>query len=189
MFLFRNIFLLSLAAFLSIFACGLAQNSPKLELPTYTPPAGSPLARKVHPRLFFTAETVPAMRQRLNTIYAAEFQNFIATMDGLIDAALDSIPQNYKFADARNFAFLYLMDPGQMPSFRFGYSRQEYGSSAGAPSRWRCTLPGFEATPTATIPTPCAALLAATSISRSRVFTIGAFPCSHPPTKRKLHKA
>lgn len=99
-------------------------------LPTYTPPVGSPLARKVHPRLFFTAETVPAMRQRLNTLYASEFQNFITATDGFYNESIDNIQQNYKFHDARNFAFLYLIDPGQMPNFRFGHTREEYGRRA-----------------------------------------------------------
>lgn len=123
----RQTFLIRLTTILSIFCLADVWGQA---LPTYTPPAGSPLARKVHPRLFFTAETVPEMRQRLNTLYAAEFQNFITVMDGLFNESLDGMPQNYKFADARNFAFLYLMDPGQMPSFRFGHTRQEYGRRA-----------------------------------------------------------
>ncbi|MDZ7289576.1 MAG: hypothetical protein ONB44_09025 [candidate division KSB1 bacterium] len=122
--------LIRLAAILLIFSCGFALEVPGQTLPAYTPPPGSPLARKVHPRLFFTAETVPVMRQRLNTIYAAEFQSFISEMDGLYDEPIDAIPQNYKFADARNFAFLYLMDPAQMPAFRFGHARHEYGRRA-----------------------------------------------------------
>jgi len=99
-------------------------------LPAYTPPAGSPLARKIHPRLFFTAEALPALRQRLNTIYASEFQNFINAMDGFYNEAIDNIPQNYKFHDARNFAFLYLIDPAQMPRFRFAHTREAYGRRA-----------------------------------------------------------
>jgi len=70
------------------------------------------------------------MRQRLNTIYASEFQNFITAMDGFYSEPIDNIQQNYKFHDARNFAFLYLIDPAQMPSFRFGHSREEYGRRA-----------------------------------------------------------
>ena len=123
--------LLMLLAAISPCEClGLAQNSLAQALPAFTPPAGSPLARKVHPRLFFTAETVPALRQRLNTIYASELQNFISVMDGLVNEAIDNIPQNYKFHDARNFAFLYLIDPAQMPRFRFGHTREEYGRRA-----------------------------------------------------------
>jgi len=109
---------------------GIAQNSLAQVLPTYTPPAGSPLARKVHPRLFFTAEALPVLRQRLNTIYAGELQNFITVMDGFYNESIDNIPQNYKFHDARNFAFLYLLDPAQMPRFRFGHTREAYGRRA-----------------------------------------------------------
>jgi len=114
--------------FLLFFA--IYHDSPGQALPTYAPPAGSPLARKIHPRLFFTAETLPAMRQRLNTIYASEFQNFITVMDGFYNEPIDNIQQNFKFHDARNFAFLYLIDPAQMPRFRFGHTREEYGRRA-----------------------------------------------------------
>jgi len=115
---------------LTICSLDILRFSLSQELPIYTPPAGSPLARKVHPRLFFTAETLPALRQRLNTIYASELQNFITVMDGLFNESIDNIPQNYKFHDARNFAFLYLLDPAQMPRFRFGHTREEYGRRA-----------------------------------------------------------
>ncbi|GEM_PF-4909938 len=114
--------------FLLFFA--IYHDSPGQALPNYTPPAGSPLARKAHPRLFFTAETLPAMRQRLNTIYAGEFQNFVTAMDGFYNESIDNIQQNYKFHDARNFAFLYLIDPAQMPRFRFRHTREEYGRRA-----------------------------------------------------------
>jgi hypothetical protein len=122
--------LIRLAAVLLIFWSGITQHAAGQTLPTYTPPAGSPLGRKIHPRLFFTAETLPAMRQRLNTIYSTEFQSFIAAMDGFYNESIDNIPQNYKFHDARNFAFLYLIDPAQMPRFRFGHTREEYGRRA-----------------------------------------------------------
>lgn len=119
-----------IAAIVLSAALGIAPHSFAQSLPTYMPPADSPLARKVHPRLFFTAETLPALRQRLNTIYAGELQNFITAMDGFYNEAIDNIPQNYKFHDARNFAFLYLLDPAQMPRLRFGHTREEYGRRA-----------------------------------------------------------
>jgi hypothetical protein len=122
---FARIFTILFLLFFTIY-----HDSPGQALPTYTPPAGSPLARKVHPRLFFTAETLPAMRQRLNTLYASEFQNFVTAMDGFYNESLDNIQQNYKFHDARNFAFLYLIDPALMPRFRFGHTREEYGRRA-----------------------------------------------------------
>jgi len=130
MFFIKNEFFTQLAVILVLLSSGICYESFGQTLPTYTPAAGSPLARKVHPRLFFTAETLPAMRQRLSTIYSNEFQNFITAMDGFYNESIDNIPQNYKFHDARNFAFLYLIDPAQMPSFRFGHSREEYGRRA-----------------------------------------------------------
>jgi hypothetical protein len=130
MIFFRKIFLIRFAIILLLFAFDVHRNSFGKTLPNYIPPAGSPLARKIHPRLFFIAETLPALRQRLNTIYANELQNFITAMDGFYNEPIDNIPQNYKFHDARNFAFLYLIDPTQMPRFRFGHTREAYGRRA-----------------------------------------------------------
>jgi len=107
----------------------LASASPLLA-GHYLPPAGSPLARKTHPRLYLTAEDLPGLRQRILTYYQAEFQNYVNALDEAFDKSPASKADNMLFMDSENYAFLYLIDPSQMPGIRFGHSREQYGRKA-----------------------------------------------------------
>ena len=97
---------------------------------TYTPPPNSPLGRKQHPRLYFTAADLPELRQRLQTLYATEFQRYINELDKHFDIPAEQRGRGYPFFDAKNYAFLYMIDPATMRGFSFGHRREEYGRKA-----------------------------------------------------------
>ncbi|MFN8060121.1 MAG: hypothetical protein U0Q12_13280 [Vicinamibacterales bacterium] len=81
-----------------------------------TPPASSPLARGEHPRLLMTAAQVPAIRQRINQYYRADFQRFLDLLKSPPAPAgdLGSDPWG-----AMNFAFLAVLDPGALRTLGF----------------------------------------------------------------------
>lgn len=104
-----------------------------LQRPTlthYTPPPNSPLGRRVHPRLYLTAEDLPRLRQRLQTVHRHSFQTFVQVMDANFNAPLEKKEGGGLFIDIKNYAFLYLIDPGQLPGFTFGHTREQYGRKA-----------------------------------------------------------
>jgi hypothetical protein len=88
------------------------------------------LARKVHPRLFFAPEDLPKLRQRLQTLYSDEFQRFVNALDECYDELPENKERSLEYFDTKNFAFLYLIDPGQMRGFHFGHTREDYGRKA-----------------------------------------------------------
>jgi hypothetical protein len=50
----------------------------------YLPPAGSPLARREHPRIWITRENVPSFQRRLAGEFKLEYQAFVAHADSTI---------------------------------------------------------------------------------------------------------
>lgn len=103
------------------------------------PPAGSPAARGLHPRLFFTAAQLPALRDRIATHYRTEFQNFINLLNNT--AALSSgqaaIESDW---GSLNYAFVAVLDPAEMRSRGFTFASaldtpQEYCARAIAYAR------------------------------------------------------
>lgn len=112
----------------------LSVGSTTLLAQSYLPPAGSPLARKVHPRLYLTADDLPALRQKVLTLYRAEFQAYVNALDAAFDETPDSKYKEDKsnsiFMDAQNYAFLYLIDPASMTGIAFGHTREQYGRNA-----------------------------------------------------------
>ncbi len=103
------------------------QDTPPQVLPFPNP--GSPLARMVHPRLFFTAEDLPAIRDRIRTYYKAEFQTFVSAMDSVYSASAASKADYLRHFDTRNYAFLCAIDPGTM-GVNSQHSRQQYCDKA-----------------------------------------------------------
>ena len=106
------------------------QEASRPQIARYTPPANSPLARKVHPRLFIAPEDLPKLRQRLKTLYHAEFQRYVAELDKQFDLLPEKREGGYLYFDTKNYAFLYLIDPAQMREFQFGHTREAYGRKA-----------------------------------------------------------
>jgi len=86
--------------------------------PAATPPAGGPMAQDQHPRLAFTASDLPGLRDRIQNLYATEFQDFI---DLLADpAALTGNQQNIENSwGSLNFAFVAALDPAEMATRGF----------------------------------------------------------------------
>ncbi len=114
-------------------------------LPSWVP-ADSPLALGLHPRLMFIPQsyrdthpdavgiTVQEMRDKLNTYYKKEFQEFIDLMDSLYDSDISVKSKRDISNDAMNYAFLYIIDPSVMSkspyNFTFNHTRLEYGLKA-----------------------------------------------------------
>ncbi len=97
--------------------------------PDYTPPAGSPLANKQHPRLFFTNSDLPEIASRIKNYYLSEWQSFVNTMDGLYNTAPASKTTYDLYFDTRNYAFLCAIrnyDTGAT----FAYSQSQYCQQA-----------------------------------------------------------
>ncbi|MGH7494274.1 MAG: hypothetical protein ACREOO_18030 [bacterium] len=107
-----------------------SQTAPSVKVERYLPPPNSPLARKVHPRLFFAPEDLPKLRQRLQTLYPAEFQRFVTALDKCFEELPENKDRSLEYFDTKNFAFLYLIDPGQMRGIQFGHTREDYGRKA-----------------------------------------------------------
>ena len=73
------------------------------------PDPNSPLGKKEHPRLFFTNNDIPEIRERIRNYYNSDFSQFVSLMDGFFntnpgDGYLD-------YFDTRNYAFLCAIDP------------------------------------------------------------------------------
>jgi hypothetical protein len=85
-------------------------------LTTAAPPPDSPIARGEHPRLFLTASELPVLRDRIAKHYRGEFQDFINL--------LNDPGSKVKGEDwgALNYAFVALLDPGEMKAQGFSFS-------------------------------------------------------------------
>lgn len=81
------------------------------------PPIGSALATGQHPRLFFKAADIPAIRARINELYRAEFQELL---DLLIDPTtrlnVSQVKANWA---AVNYAFVAALDPVELQALGF----------------------------------------------------------------------
>jgi hypothetical protein len=95
-----------------------------------TPREGTPIAAGAHPRLFFTAGDLPAIRDRIAKLYASEFQDFLDMLDnpGGLNKKVKRIEADWGIL---NYAFVAALDPADMKrrGFRFEAaldSPQEY---------------------------------------------------------------
>ena len=113
----------------SIVACD-AQETARPQIARYSPTANSPLARKVHPRLFLAPEDLPKLRQRIKMLYRDEFQRYVSELDKHFDLLPEKREGGLLYSDAKNYSFLYLIDPAQMREFQFGHGREAYGRKA-----------------------------------------------------------
>ena len=105
-----------LAVVLSVACAGAV--APPSSLAQSTPPAGTPTALGMRPRLFFTGAQVPAIRQRLATYYKTEFQQLL---DRLANPALLTTDQRQIEADwgSMNAAFVAALGPQNLASAGF----------------------------------------------------------------------
>ncbi len=99
----------------------------------FVPPAGSPIAKGEHPRIFVTRADLPRLRAKIQTHYGTDFRAFVDHMDSLMEVPPGSgifSEWNEIFGSARSFALLYLIDPQTILGRPGKYSRQQYGQKA-----------------------------------------------------------
>jgi hypothetical protein len=95
----------------------------------FTPPPESPLAKKAHPRLFFTSADLPGIRDRISAYYKPEFREFVAVMDKVYNDPPTQKQSALLYFDTRNYAFLCAIDPDTI-GVSHQYSRQQYCDKA-----------------------------------------------------------
>lgn len=94
---------------------------------TYTPPANSPLANHIHPRIFFTDSTLQAIKNYIDIYEASNFQAYINEVDAAYNDDIPSKVRNWLIMDANNFAFLCLaVHSGYFTNYSFGHTESEY---------------------------------------------------------------
>lgn len=108
----------------------------------WAPPAGTPLAELMHPRILFVPESYKAatpnamgysvgeMRSKLVDYYNTEFQEFINEMDIHFSDTVIGKDKLYTTHEIIDYAFLYMLDPSQMSNFTFEHTKAEYGQHA-----------------------------------------------------------
>ena len=97
----------------------------------FTPPPGSPLAKREHPRLYFTRESLGAVRDYIDRYEAANFQHYLGRVDSAFAESPSNKSRNYLLLDANNFAFLsYAVSSGLFSNYQFAYSGKEYAEKA-----------------------------------------------------------
>jgi hypothetical protein len=94
-------------------ASAAAEQAPSPAPAERRPPAKSPLARGVHPRLFVTAEKLPALRDRIAADYRREFQAFVDTVADPSRLGR-KVREIESFWGSLNAAFIALLDPREM---------------------------------------------------------------------------
>lgn len=97
----------------------------------YAPPPGSPLARREHPRLYFTRQSLQTVKDYIDRHEAANFQRYISQVDSDFVESPSSKKRNYLLLDANNFAFLsYAVSSELFANYQFSYSGKEYADKA-----------------------------------------------------------
>ena len=95
------------------------------ERSSWAPPAGSPLARREHPRLLLTRDSLPGIRQKLGGPFRTEYQEFVRFVS---DSAFEDSKRGRKQGaseDLRNIAFIHVVGP--VPGIDYGgRSREAY---------------------------------------------------------------
>ena len=96
---------------------------------SFTPPSGSPLDKGEHPRILITKDNINEIKSLLSNEYKSDFQRFVNVMDSRYSEDIPS-KNNLLASDARNFAFLCLIDPSSISGISHSYTREQYCSKA-----------------------------------------------------------
>lgn len=97
----------------------------------FTPPPGSPLAKREHPRLYFTRQSLAAVKEYIDRYEAVNFQHYLGRVDSAFAESPANKSRNYLLFDANNFAFLsYAASSGLFSNYQFAYSGKEYAEKA-----------------------------------------------------------
>ena len=115
--------------FLMIFVSTFFQALPAQE--GFTPPPGSPLAKKEHPRLFFTKESIGPIKSYIDRYEGENFQRYVNEVDAAFEQSAAAKERNMLLLDAHNFAFLcYARASGLFENYSFAHSAGEYAAKA-----------------------------------------------------------
>lgn len=95
----------------------------------WTPPAGSPLANHEHPRILITAQTLPAIKEKIGSggLWHSDFKTWVQWADDKYGSVLSTSHADRPFL-AADYAFLWLTYP--VSGVTYGHTRAEYGSLA-----------------------------------------------------------
>ncbi len=97
----------------------------------FTPPSGSPLAQKQHPRLFFTKNSFADLAQYIIKYEPADFQTYIGETEKAFAENTPNKNRNYLLLDAKNLAFLsYARASGIFTNYEFPHTAAEYAQKA-----------------------------------------------------------
>ncbi|MBI4359690.1 MAG: hypothetical protein HY564_01175, partial [Candidatus Jacksonbacteria bacterium] len=85
--------------------------------------SGSPACKGEHPRMYLTKSNINGIRNKIQTVYRTEFQQFVTEADQKYTTTLD-------YAGIQNFAFLYQMGDVFLDQFTHQHTAVEYGEKA-----------------------------------------------------------
>ena len=91
---------------------------------SYTPPAGSSLAKGEHPRLHLTQDKLPYFRDKIKNYYFDEYQGYVSWVDSYYGSGYSS-----KMGIIPDYcALIYLI--GDIEGINYGHSINDYGDRA-----------------------------------------------------------
>ena len=96
---------------------------------SFTPPSGSPLALREHPRLLVSAASLPALKAKLGSggVWASDFRTWVAWADSQY-ASHGSVDGRHLPEYVATYALIWLTHP--VAGVSYGKSRAEYGTAA-----------------------------------------------------------
>ena len=84
--------------------------------------------RLEHPRLYLTQDNIAGIRNKIQTLYQTEFQDFLEEADVKYSYTNDQF--RYFYTSIQNYAFLYQMGDSLLSQFTAQHTAQEYGQKA-----------------------------------------------------------